>query len=224
MSISTDSPTIYLISGQGSDARSFSHLEIDSKYPIKYIDYVLPDRGSSMESYAKLLAQQIDTTQSFILIGVSLGGMLATEMTEFLKPQKVILISSAKNKNELPRRITIQKIIPLYRFIPSKWAKVSAKFLQPLVEPDRKEEEAIFQSMLEDKNPLFFTRTIDMILSWERTQSPSNIVHIHGENDRTIPIGNVKYDYLVEGGSHMMILTRGAEISELINRILVEDK
>ncbi|MEZ5071272.1 MAG: hypothetical protein R2751_09945 [Bacteroidales bacterium] len=58
------------------------------------------------------------------------------------------------------------------------------------------------------------------ILEWERTESPGNIIHIHGDQDHTIPIRNVSFDFLVEGGSHMMVLTRGEEISRIINEIL----
>jgi surfactin synthase thioesterase subunit len=67
-----------------------------------------------MYSYAKKLSHQIDTTQPFILIGVSLGGMLATEMTDFIQPEKTIIISSAKNKYELPHRYRFQNIVPIY--------------------------------------------------------------------------------------------------------------
>lgn len=61
-----------------------------------------------------------------------------------------------------------------------------------------------------------------MILNWEREVAPQSIVHIHGNKDKTIPIKNVHYDYKVDKGSHMMTLTRGEEISELILEILEE--
>tara|TARA_Y100000768_G_C23733642_1_gene566046 strand:- start:121 stop:357 length:237 start_codon:yes stop_codon:yes gene_type:complete len=74
--------------------------------------------------------------------------------------------------------------------------------------------------MLDAKDPAFLKRTIAMILEWDREEYPNEIVHIHGNKDSTIPIRNVNYNYLVEDGSHMMALTKGKEISEIISAIL----
>ena len=41
--------------------------------------------------------------------GVSLGGMICTEMAHFLNPEKVFIISSAKKFDELPVQYKIQK-------------------------------------------------------------------------------------------------------------------
>ena len=46
------------------------------------------------------------------------------------------------------------------------------------------------------------------------------IIHIHGNKDHTIPIKNIQYDYIVEEGSHMMMITRATEINQIIDRIL----
>ncbi len=96
--------------------------------------------------------------------------------------------------------------------------------MQPIVEPVQKQYKEIFKSMLNDKDPEFLKRTIGMIINWERVCYSNEIIHIHGDKDNTIPIRNVKYDYLIENGSHMMVLTKGEEISKLINKILKTDE
>ena len=216
-----DSATIYLIPGQGADYRLFNNLTFDSAYRVEHIQYFTPPKGMTLKEYAHLLSEQIDTTEKFILIGVSLGGMLATEMSELLHPEKVIVISSAKNRNELPRTYRFQRKFPIYKIISPQISKLGARILQPIVEPDRRRENETFKQMLKDKDPLFLRRTIEMILTWERTVSPKNIIHIHGNKDHTLPIRNVKYDYLIEKGSHMMTLTRGEDISLLLNKLLL---
>lgn len=215
-------PTIYLIPGQGSDARLYKNLTIDSSYEVRHILYSIPKKGDKMIDFAKTLSVQIDTTSPFILIGVSIGGMLSSEINEFLNPLKTIIISSAKCRNELPNRYTFQKKLPIYKLIGGRLAKVGAKIMQPIVEPDRNKDKATFKSMLNDKDPKFLKRTIKMILEWSKVEYNSNIIHIHGNNDKTIPIKNVGYDYLIENGSHMMALTRGNEISKIINRIIAQ--
>ncbi len=215
-------PTIYLMPGLGTDYRIFSKLEFDSGYAVKHILFEMPPENSSMEDYARQLSTQIDTTSPFILIGASLGGMLATEMADFLTPEKVILIASAKCRDELPHRYKFQKILPIHTIIPASWIKKSTFILQPIVEPDRNKEKETFINMLEDKDPVFMSRATTMILEWTRTSYDQNIVHIHGESDRTLPIRNVTCDHIIPKGSHVMMLTRSDEIGALINEILAE--
>lgn len=217
-----EKPVIYLIPGQGSDYRVFKNLQIDTTFEIRFINYTIPKEDMSLPEFARELSSQIDTTKSFILIGVSLGGMIATEMSYIINPNKIILISSAKCRNELPKRYKFQRKFPIYNLVSGKTAKKGAKVLQPIVEPDRNNEKETCKRMLEDKDPDFLKRTIKMIMEWDRIDYPRTIIHIHGDNDNTIPIRNVKYNYLVMDGSHMMVLTRSAEISEIINKILIE--
>ncbi|WP_297089693.1 alpha/beta hydrolase [uncultured Draconibacterium sp.] len=184
--------------------------------------YSTPEKGLDMTAYAHELAKQIDTTKNYSIIGVSLGGMLATEMADFLHPEKVIVISSAKNRKEFPGRYRFQKAIPVHRLVPGFVIKIGTRILQPIVEPDRNKDKETFKSMLKSKNSVFLKRTTTMILTWKRTSNNKSIMHIHGDADKTLPPRFVHFDYLVEDGSHMMVLTRGDLISQLINQILKE--
>jgi len=212
---------IYLIPGQGSDYRVFQKLEFDTaKFEVKHIKYLLPDEGMKMNEFAKKLANQIDTSKKFIIIGYSLGGMLATEMSSFLKAEKIIVISSAKSKDELPNKYTFQTKFPIYKLVNADLAKWGALNFQEIVEPDSKNEKEIFSSMLNDKNPEFLKRSISMIINWDREIYPSSIIHIHGNKDNTLPIENIDFDYLIPDGSHMMVLTRAKEVSVVLKDIL----
>jgi hypothetical protein len=148
--------------------------------------------------------------------------MICTELSDTLSPVRTILISSAKTGSELPGRYTFMKTFPVDRIVPKGLIKAGGRLLQGIVEPDRKYDKETFKSMLKEKDPLFLKRTADMIIHWERTTCSRQIVHIHGNKDHTIPVKNVKADYIVDGGSHMMIITRADEINELIGNILSE--
>ena len=217
----TNATVVYFLHGQGSDSRLFDSIQLKEGFEKKCIEYGTPPKKSTMESFARELSKQIDTTQSFILVGTSLGGMLCTEMSEFLHPKEVILISSASNRKELPFRYRFQKVIPLYAIVPGFILVGSARILQPIVEPDRKHNKATFKSMLKEKDRVYMRRTVKMIIRWKRTSNSSEMHKIHGTNDHTIPIRNVKnVEFTVQDGSHMMTLTRGREISGFLNSIL----
>ncbi len=211
---------IYLIPGQGSDERIFSKLTFPESYELVHIDYLIPHESETLKEYAERLSGQIEEEDHFVLVGVSLGGMIATEIAEFKNPEQVIIISSAKNSEELPDRYTLQQELPFYKLVGPKLSKSGAKVLQTIVEPDSKNEKELFQSMLDEKDPVFLKRTIEMIINWEKTTYSEDIIHIHGNKDRTLPIRNVKYTHLIEEGSHMMTLTQPDEISQLLTEIL----
>ena len=215
-----DKPIVYLIPGQGADYRVFNNLKLDEEYEVRHIRYELPEKKMSLTEYAEQLSAQIDTCSRFILIGTSLGGMLAVEMSDFLNPEKVIIIASAKTRKELPGRYRFQKKLPIYKIVSGKMAKWGAQVLQPIVEYDRNQEKETFVQMLKDKDPQFLKRTIAMVMKWEREEYWEGVIHIHGEKDHTIPIKNVDCDYVIKDGSHLMTLTRGEEISNLINALL----
>ena len=214
-------PNVYFFPGQGTDERIFEKIILPDSFNVHHIQYAVPSKKDNMHSYAMSMIRQIDTTERPIyFIGQSLGGMISTELIDILNPDKVIIISSAKTKNELPVRYTWQKRFPIHQIIPKMVIKVGASMLQPIFEPDRNNRKETFKAMLSAKKPLYLKRTINLIVNWDRNNYTGHIIHIHGTNDHTIPSRNVDADFLIEGGSHMMVLTRGEEIAKLILLIL----
>jgi pimeloyl-ACP methyl ester carboxylesterase len=211
---------IYLFPGQGSDERLFKHLVLPAGYDTVHISYPVPEKHETLAAYAMRFIEEIDLSTPYILVGVSLGGMICTELSDSLSPLRTILISSAKTTHELPGRYTFQQHFRLNRIIPKRMTKGGARLLQGIVEPDRKHDKETFKDMLKAKDPLYLKRTVDMIINWDRTTYSDKIIHIHGDNDHTIPIKNVQYDYLMEEGSHMMMITRAGEINQIIDHIL----
>lgn len=210
--------TIYLIPGLGADHRLFKGIRIEG-YRMQILEKELPDKGSSMGSYARKLAQQIDTTQPFSIIGVSIGGMLAVEMSKFLQPQKLIIIASAKTKNELPAHFRLLRKMPLHLVVHGSIIKRIGNLSRPIFGPAEKEDNAIFSAMLNEQHPLFMQRAIDCIIQWENTTYRSDIIHIHGDADRTLPYKKIKKAVRIEGGSHLMTLTKAKELNELLNQL-----
>ena len=207
---------VALFPGQGSDSAIYSKMSFPDHFVLKYMELPTPNKGEMLPEYALRFLSQIDTTDKFSLIGVSLGGMMCTELADILKPEKVILISSAKCASELPAKYRFQQKVRLNRAIPASWYRGGALLLQPIVEPDRNKEKETFKRMLKSKDKDYMKRAIDMIINWQRETYNPNIIHIQGDKDNTIPIKNVKPSLIVEDGSHMMALTKGRKIGKLI--------
>lgn len=153
--LSKNKPVVYFFSGQGSDYRLFDSIKIDSGFVKKFIRYTVPGEHANIKEYAVSIINQIDTTSEFYLIGVSFGGMICCELSEKIKPKKTIIISSAKNRNELPGRYKFMKMFPVYKLFFPQLLKIGSRVVQPIVEPDRNKNKRTFVAMLKDKNKFF---------------------------------------------------------------------
>ncbi|MEZ4932575.1 MAG: alpha/beta hydrolase [Saprospiraceae bacterium] len=211
---------IYLLPGQGSDERLFKNIHIEH-YETKSIKYIIPEKGENMASYAKKLSAQIDTTARYSIIGVSLGGMLAIEIAKIMQPEEVILIASAKTKNEIPALYLFFQKIPIHRLLGGRFYKFWTILLQPLYEPMDKADQKLWRKMMKEKNPKFMKRAVRCIVEWDNENYTGiKLLHIHGNKDRTLPIKNIHEPVVVENGTHVMTLTKGEEISFIINQWL----
>ena len=212
---------IYLIPGLATDERLFAKLHLENAELIG-LRWEIPLKNDTLASYAKRLADQIDSSKPFYLLGVSFGGMCAVEISKFLKPIKIIIVSSAKGADELPFFIRIFKYIPLHFLFSQSMFIFFSKFIKHFLATHAKDDRNLLLDMLQKTPEKYIQRAIHCIVTWDRlsTSKSVHIVHIHGTTDRVIPIRNLKNVITVKGGNHFMVLNRAEEISEMINREL----
>ena len=86
---------VYFISGLGADKRAFSLLDLSFCEAV-FVEWIDPLKNESLKDYAMRLRQQIPDYHPTI-VGVSFGGMLATEMAKTDEEIKAIIIASNKS-------------------------------------------------------------------------------------------------------------------------------
>jgi pimeloyl-ACP methyl ester carboxylesterase len=207
--------TLYFIPGLGADERLFSRLKFPG-YKKKFIKWIVPKENESLQHYAKRLSSQIDASKSFSLIGVSFGGMLAVEMSKFLKPRKVFLIASAKTNRELPASIHPFRYFPVYNFLPESMLHSAAIFNKNQFGIKNKEEEKLFTDMLLSCPKGYLKSAMQMILEWRNTSYPDNLIHIHGDKDRFFPVYKIKNPIVIPEGTHFMPYHNAKEVEKII--------
>lgn len=214
---------IYLIPGLGGDKRMYaSQLR---KYPnTKVLEFFKPKFNESLKTYAKRLAEGIDKTQPFILIGVSLGGIMSIEISKFHKPEKIISISSVQTRKQIPFYIRWFRYFPLQTLIPGKFYLWMFFILLRLKKVGQKGDiiTTTLRNMARDTDARFVYWAVQRVINWRNTRIPDNLVSIHGNSDFLFPIGSRKIDYIVEGGTHACILTHGKTVNEYLDEILSE--
>ncbi len=203
---------VYGISGLGADKRVFDFLNLDFEFiPI---DWITPTKNETIEAYSKRLSSVIDTNEDFCLLGVSFGGLIATEIAKFLKPKQTILISSAHTKDELRAvylllgKTKLIKFIPVFLFNPPRFI---AKYLFGA------KNSKLLNQILDDTDVSFVKWAVHELLNWKNTIQLPNVLKINGTYDKMIPPKGNSNMKLIIKGEHFMIVDRAKEISEIIN-------
>lgn len=187
---------------------------------IHHLSWIPPQPDETLEHYAQRLARGIDTSRKFALIGVSFGGMIATEIAKITTPCKTILISSISRRKELPWLYRAAGSLHLHRLMPARAGNNANPLMYWLFGLNTPHDRVLLSQILSDSNTSFTRWAIGAVLGWKNTERPASVVCIHGTRDRVLPARNPQY--AVGKGGHLMVVNRAAEISGIINTILAD--
>jgi len=211
-------PKIYFISGLGADKRAFSFLDLSFCDPI-FIDWIKPLKNESLKDYALRLRQSI-SENSPIIVGISFGGMLVSEMARADKNVKAIIISSNKTSKEFPKYLKLGRYFPVYKLIPgNKFIRLLIAF-EWILGAKGKLQKKLLREIIKDTDPHFLKWAIHAILNWKNIETTPNIIHIHGSEDKLLPVRLINADYIIKGGSHLMLMDNNKEISFLLKELI----
>ena len=215
---------LYCISGLGADERVFSKLNING-FNLKPVQWLQPQKGETLSSYAKRLCEQIDDTEPNIL-GLSFGGIMAIEISKLKPVSKIILISSIKTSSELPAWMNLAGKTSAYKLLPSRQiSSIKAlKALRPIqnyfLGAKTDEEKKIANEYRDHVDPIYLKWAIAQVLTWKNNLIPTNLVHIHGSNDHIFPAKKIKDAFIVQGGGHFMVMDKPQQIARIIEQEL----
>ena len=210
---------IYAISGLGADERVFNFLTLNQELiPLKWIK---PEKNESIESYSERFAKyyDLDKEDDYIILGVSFGGLIATEISKLFKPKMTILISSAETKYELNTIALLIGKSGLTNILPKKLFDFPRKFAQFLFGTDKKE---LLNSILNDTDLDFAKWAVKELVNWKNTTKLERVLKIGGSKDKLLPPKDDKA-IIIENGEHFMIVDKSKEISKIINENIKND-
>lgn len=211
---------IYCIPGLGINEEVFRNLKLEN-CDIRHIKWITPLKDERLPSYAARLAEQIDMSKPFGLIGMSFGGMCAVEIAKKHKSVKIILVSSSKTAGEIPINIRMWGNLPLYKNFNDSFYKNAAINIKSLFGVKSKEQGERFERMLNSAPENYFAGAINCIVTWKNTEVPENLIHIHGTSDLILPYSKIENcNYTIKDGTHFMIADRAEEINAIINEEL----
>src|SRR5688572_23680654 len=133
----------------GADERAFKHIVIPPPHKMIHLKWISPLKNESLPSYAIRLAEGIDTSEKFSIVGLSLGGMMASEIANHLKPQHTILISSIPVSSHLPVYFKMFGKLKLHRLLPVSFLKRASKIKRLFTNETGEDKKMIRQMILE---------------------------------------------------------------------------
>jgi esterase/lipase len=208
---------IYAISGLGADKRAYGKLSLNKQFI--HLDRVKNLKNESIEKCSFRLSKEIDSSESFIIIGLSFGGLIAIEISKILKPKLTILISSAANTQEIPIHYRLLGKFKLVELIPEKIFNKPNFFLNYLFGIKYR---SLLSNIIKDTDVQFAKWAVSELLNWQNTTIIENLIKINGDKDRLIPVN--KNDIVIKNGSHFMILDKAKEVSTILNKALLNIK
>jgi pimeloyl-ACP methyl ester carboxylesterase len=212
---------LYFISGLGADKRVFQKLILPEVFTINHIEWLPVGKKETLEFYCQRLSEQIDTTQPFSLLGLSFGGVIATEMSKFLKPVQTVLISSFCVKQEVSKFYVFLSESGLYKLLPTRIFLRPNHFVYRMFGAYKPAAKQLLQNILQDTDPEFFHWALNQLFSWNNDWIPPNLVRIHGTADKVLPYKTNMNAIPVEGGEHLMVYSKSEIVSEILTEKLM---
>jgi hypothetical protein len=210
--------TIYFFSGLGADSSAFVNLKLPGYHKV-YISWIPPLPKESLTHYAERIKSQIKEKNPYI-IGLSFGGMVAVEVSKQIEVDKMVLISSARTKNDLSEVQSFFMRLGLYRIIPGSLLKKPNFLTYSYFGAQSPKDKVALMKLLRGTDVTFFRWALRSIACWDNKQPPERTIQIHGTADRIIAYRNVHPDYSIKGGGHLMVFNKADTISKIIMKYL----
>lgn len=215
---------VYFMPGLAASSLIFERIELpENQFEIHLLDWELPLPNETLPDYAKRMSKLV-LEPNQVLIGVSFGGVLVQEMAQFLKPKKVIIISSVKTNLEVPLRMKFAKSTKAYKLLPTSWLHNVELLAKYSFGNAIKKRLKLYEKYLSMREKVYLDWAIEQMILWQRTEVDKNVIHIHGTMDEVFPAKNIQNFIPVNGGTHIMILSKSRWLNENLPKIILENK
>jgi pimeloyl-ACP methyl ester carboxylesterase len=213
---------VYFVSGLAADSRVFKYIQLPPHCETVYLEWIKPLPNESLENYAIRLSENINTQEPFALIGLSMGGMMVSEISKRLKPVITILISSVPTSNELPFYFKIAGKWHLQKAVPISLVK-SAALIKRFFTAETEEDKTTIRQIIRESDDQFIRWAMGAILKWENKMPPTPYIHIHGTRDEVLPIKFTKPTHIIPKAGHLMVMTHKEELNRILENALSKD-
>ncbi len=210
---------VYCIPGLGFDRRIFENLVLDG-HDVEFLDWLEPERDESLPRYVERMAAPIDDVSAPVaLIGHSFGGVVAQEIARIRQVACVVLLSSIRTRKENPLYFRMLEPMRLHGLFRKGLIRLGLGPFGAWCDYARGTEQDLVLDMMGRHSNHYLRWALGRLSQWRESALPgqTRVVQVHGDRDRTFPIGRIERpDHVLAGAGHFFVYKRADEVSPLI--------
>jgi pimeloyl-ACP methyl ester carboxylesterase len=195
---------IHVLPGMGADHRMYSGAWLRMQQ-TQFLDWPKDSSADSIPAIATEIIEDAGISDGDILIGSSLGGIVACEIAKVRTIEHLILVGSAVDQNEVSGILRL--LHPLIDLAPFSFLQIaSGKLPSELC------------TMFSKSDATFIRNMCRAIFKWEGLPPHTvTLTRIHGRSDRVIP--PPRDADLIDGG-HLIAMTHADHCVRLIEEAI----
>ena len=209
---------LYVISGLGADFSVLNRIVYPKNLEVVFLDWIIPEKNEDFHHYIAKMADKIDASEPFSLLGYSFGGIIVQEIDRIKEAEKVVILGSIKSDKEKSRFIKFGEVSRLPQYLPETLFNMhSAKvysFARKIVDP----KNPGLMQYLKVTDPYYLKWGIEKVSAWKFAENPK-VIQVLGSKDIVFPVKNSHPDYVVENGTHLFPLTKHKQVSKILKEI-----
>ncbi len=209
---------LYVISGLGADFKVLEKLKFPQNLEVVFLDWLIPNRNEEFSDYVKRMADRIDDSEPFCLLGYSFGGIMVQEIDKIKPAKKIVILGSIKSDREKSRFIRMGEITRVPKYLPenifTEKSTLAYTFIRKLFDPKNPKLMEYFNV----RDPYYLKWCIEKITNWKFQENPK-VIQILADRDIVFPIKNSKPDYIIENATHLFPATKHREVSDILSKI-----
>lgn len=209
---------IYIISGLGADFVVLEKLKIPAGLTPVFIPWLIPQNNEPFLHYTRRMAEIIDDSEPFCLLGYSFGGIVVQEIHRIKPAVKVIILGSIRHGGEKSLFMRAGEFTRIPRMLPERFFNESTTNLYTRVRKAFDPKNPGLIRYFNVRDPYYLKWAIDAVACWRGKELPG-IIQILGDKDIVFPIKNSKPDYIISGGTHLFPATKHREVSRILAEI-----
>lgn len=207
---------LYIISGLGADKKILEKLVFNSGIEPVHIPCLIPEKDENFYNYVQKIAEKIDDSEEFYLLGYSFGGILVQEIHKIKPAKKVVILGSIRSDHEKSKLMKICKKIGFVKYLPLRIfsSPIFYSFLKKIFDS----ENPMLMQYFQMKDPYYLKWSINRILQWKSDET-DGVIQILADKDIIFPLKNSRPDFVIKNATHLFPITKHREVSKILETV-----
>ncbi len=198
----------------------FRSLHLPPELPYKHVQWIAPASiDEPIQEYVQRLKSQIEDPHP-ILVGLSFGGVVATELAKILKPRKLVIIASLATSKALPWHYRLLGSLHLHRYLPLKLMQSMVPLAPWFFGAHTPEAKKLLREIILEIDEKFLRWSMGQLLAWRQPIPFPGVIHIHGTKDKVLPFRKWPNVISIKNGEHLIVLHQAEEVSAILSQLI----